>query len=192
MPNVRLARIQRPNPLKVMVSVSPPGGLLLGALTHPRSSIFRSVVPSGSRRGCPMHRQRIYARDFEVPSALGVGTARAIAKAYGVFAHRRPRARPRPGHHRRSSPRPRCRRARPLRDAYLDGGDPDLAGLHGRAAAWSFGGTAAYGTAGIGGSLGFADPETGIGYAYVTNRMGTHLTGDPREVALRDAVSACL
>jgi hypothetical protein len=28
-----------------------------------------------------------------------------------------------------------------------------------------------------------------IGYAYVTNRMGTVLTGDPRDVALRQAIS---
>jgi hypothetical protein len=39
-----------------------------------------------------------------------------------------------------------------------------------------------------GGSLGFADPATGIGYAYVTNCMSTALTGDPRELALRNTV----
>jgi hypothetical protein len=27
-----------------------------------------------------------------------------------------------------------------------------------------------------------------VGYAYVTSRMGTRLTGDPRDVALRDAL----
>ena len=36
--------------------------------------------------------------------------------------------------------------------------------------------------------MGFADPDDGIGYGYVTNRMGTSLKGDPRDVALRDAV----
>ena len=40
--------------------------------------------------------------------------------------------------------------------------------------------------------MGFADPETGIGYAYVTSQMGTSLTGDPRDVALRDALNAAL
>jgi hypothetical protein len=39
-----------------------------------------------------------------------------------------------------------------------------------------------------GGALGFADPSTGVGYAYVTSQMGTKLTGDPRDVALRDAL----
>ena len=42
--------------------------------------------------------------------------------------------------------------------------------------------------AGPGGSLGFADPRAGIGYAYVTSQMGTRLTGDPRDVALRQAL----
>ena len=40
--------------------------------------------------------------------------------------------------------------------------------------------------------MGFADPETGIGYAYVTSRMGTALTGDPRDVALSEALYAAL
>jgi hypothetical protein len=40
---------------------------------------------------------------------------------------------------------------------------------------------------GAGGSFGFADPESGIGYGYVPNQMGTHLA-DPRDVALRRAM----
>jgi hypothetical protein len=36
--------------------------------------------------------------------------------------------------------------------------------------------------------MGYADPQTGIGYGYVTNRMGTSLQGDPRDVALRAAI----
>jgi CubicO group peptidase (beta-lactamase class C family) len=46
----------------------------------------------------------------------------------------------------------------------------------------------AYGHPGAGGSIGFADPESEVGYAYITNRMGVTLTGDPREIALRDAL----
>jgi CubicO group peptidase (beta-lactamase class C family) len=53
---------------------------------------------------------------------------------------------------------------------------------------WTFGSEGSFGHPGSGGSLGFADPKTGIGYAYVTNQMGTALTGDPRDLALRDAV----
>jgi CubicO group peptidase (beta-lactamase class C family) len=59
-------------------------------------------------------------------------------------------------------------------------------------AAWPFGGASAFGSPGAGGSLGFADPAAGVGYAYVTSRMGTRLSGDPRDVALREALDACL
>ena len=34
----------------------------------------------------PLMRHRVYARNLEVPSGSAVGTARAIAHAYGVFA----------------------------------------------------------------------------------------------------------
>ena len=38
--------------------------------------------------------------------------------------------------------------------------------------------------------MGYADPEAGVGYGYVTSQMGTSLTGDPRDVALRQALEA--
>jgi CubicO group peptidase (beta-lactamase class C family) len=59
-------------------------------------------------------------------------------------------------------------------------------------AAWSFGSPSSFGAPGSGGALGFADPATGIGYAYVTSQMGTHLTGDPRDVALRNALYSAI
>jgi CubicO group peptidase (beta-lactamase class C family) len=57
---------------------------------------------------------------------------------------------------------------------------------------WPFGTRTSYGSPGSGGSLGFADPTAGIGYAYVTSQMGTSLTGDPREIALRGALYSAL
>ena len=42
------------------------------------------------------------------------------------------------------------------------------------------------------GAMGFADPDAGIGYGYVTSQMGTTLTGDPRDVALREALYGAL
>jgi CubicO group peptidase (beta-lactamase class C family) len=57
---------------------------------------------------------------------------------------------------------------------------------------WPFGTPGSFGSPGTGGSLGFADPAAGVGYGYVTSQMGTHLAGDPRDVALRKAVYAAI
>jgi len=57
-----------------------------------------------------------------------------------------------------------------------------------------FGGARSFGHAGAGGSVGFADPEHGLGVAYVMNRMMTNLSGDPRSrgliAAVYDAIGA--
>ncbi|MDA1193766.1 MAG: serine hydrolase [Planctomycetota bacterium] len=51
---------------------------------------------------------------------------------------------------------------------------------------------AAFGAPGVGGSFGFADPETRTGYAYVSNRLGFNVFDDPRERRLRTACEAAL
>jgi CubicO group peptidase (beta-lactamase class C family) len=50
----------------------------------------------------------------------------------------------------------------------------------------------AFGHAGAGGSLGQADPDTGVGYGYVMNQMLAGIAGDPRTIRLNDAVRTCL
>lgn len=50
----------------------------------------------------------------------------------------------------------------------------------------------AYGHPGAGGSLGYADPTTGVGYGYLMNQMGRGIAGDPRTIALTEALRACL
>jgi CubicO group peptidase (beta-lactamase class C family) len=49
-----------------------------------------------------------------------------------------------------------------------------------------------FGHAGAGGSLGFADPEAGVGFGYVMNQMAGGLAGDPRTLSLIDAARAAL
>ena len=49
-------------------------------------------------------------------------------------------------------------------------------------------GPRSFGHAGAGGSLAFADPDTGVGFAYVMNQMQQNLSGDPRTASLIDAV----
>jgi len=54
---------------------------------------------------------------------------------------------------------------------------------------WVFGSSsAAFGTPGAGGSFAFADPDTGVGFAYVMNRMGMYPFSDPRELDLRQSL----
>jgi CubicO group peptidase (beta-lactamase class C family) len=47
-----------------------------------------------------------------------------------------------------------------------------------------------FGHTGAGGSLGFADPDAKVGFAYTMNQMGSHILLDPRVVALLDALYA--
>jgi CubicO group peptidase (beta-lactamase class C family) len=47
-----------------------------------------------------------------------------------------------------------------------------------------FGGPAGFGHPGAGGSVGFADPDHGVGFGYVMNKMQQNLAGDPRTLGL--------
>ena len=55
-----------------------------------------------------------------------------------------------------------------------------------------YGGERAFGHTGAGGSVGFTDPEHGIGFGYVMNKMGMSLNGDPRSGGLIRAVYAAI
>jgi CubicO group peptidase (beta-lactamase class C family) len=49
-----------------------------------------------------------------------------------------------------------------------------------------------FGHPGAGGSLGFADPDSRIGFGYVMNKMGPYIVVDPRTRALIDALYASI
>ena len=55
-----------------------------------------------------------------------------------------------------------------------------------------YGGPKAFGHTGMGGSVGFTDPDHGIGFGYVMNKMGMSLNGDPRSGGLIRAVYAAI
>jgi CubicO group peptidase (beta-lactamase class C family) len=55
-----------------------------------------------------------------------------------------------------------------------------------------YGGPAGFGHAGAGGSVGFADPEVGLGCGYVMSKMQQNLSGDPRSTALIRATYAAI
>ena len=136
----------------------------------------------------PHDEPHIYARNFEVPSGGGVGTARAIAHAYSVFATGGKELQLRQETLQALSA-PAIPPAHGFYDECMKGDGVQFSlGFMQHCLVWSFGNEGSFGSPGSGGSLGFADPKAGIGYAYVTNQMGTALTGDPRELALRNAV----
>lgn len=53
-------------------------------------------------------------------------------------------------------------------------------------------GERSFGHPGAGGSLGFGDPDHGVGFGYVMSKMNSGLSNDPRTRGLIDALRACL
>ncbi|HVV35427.1 MAG TPA: serine hydrolase domain-containing protein [Acidimicrobiales bacterium] len=53
-------------------------------------------------------------------------------------------------------------------------------------------GSGSFGHDGAGGSLGFADPESGIAFGYVMNQMNQGINADPRPHAIIQALKGCL
>jgi CubicO group peptidase (beta-lactamase class C family) len=187
-PNSRLATMAPPSPLSMLSGF--PLRFMLETMNH-HSNIYRAlVVNPGS--AVYQDEQRVYARNLEVPSGGGVGTARGIARAYSVFATggrelglrqetldllAAPAVPPTHGFY------DECMKADGIQFAL---------GFMKSTEVWPFGSALSFGAPGAGGSLGFADPVAGIGYAYVTSQMGTALTGDPRDIALREALYAAV
>jgi CubicO group peptidase (beta-lactamase class C family) len=180
-PDSRLATLAPPTVVEMLRGFGP--RVMLEMMNH-RSNIVRAL--RGSE--LPHDDARVYARNLEVPSGGGVATARGIAHAYSVFST---------GGRElglRSETlslltAPAIPPARGFYDECMKGvGVQFSLGFMKSALDWSFGNNGSFGAPGAGGSLGFADPSVGLGYAYVTSQMGTHLTGDPRDIALRDAL----
>jgi CubicO group peptidase (beta-lactamase class C family) len=187
-PNARLATLAPPGRIEMLVGFRPLRLMVEGM--NRRSNIYRALVTNPGF-AIAHDEQHVYARNLEVPSGGAVGTARAIAHAYGVFAAgggelglrqetldllAAPAIPPTRGFH----------------DECLKGEVQFSLGFMKPCENWRFGSTRSFGSPGSGGSLGFADPSAGIGYGYVTSQMGTTFTGDPRDVALRDALYSAL
>jgi CubicO group peptidase (beta-lactamase class C family) len=156
------------------------------AMMNPRSLSARAGKPPGVKVLDEFNREEL--RAVEMPAGNGIGTARSIAQLYGDAATG--------GSEIGLSPT--------TLEALTKPGVPPTNGLRDRLlhvdVAWSLGflkpptlitfGSSdhAFGTNGLGGSFGFADPDAGTGFAYVTNKLGFHLISDPRELALRQAL----
>jgi CubicO group peptidase (beta-lactamase class C family) len=187
-PNARLATLSPPSMLKMLIGFRPVRLLVEGLNRRSKISRALSINPGTSIYSDD---SRVYARNLEVPAGGGVGTARAMAHAYSVFAT---------GGHELGLRKetldllaaPAIPPSHGFYDECLKGEVQFSLGFMKPSVNWRFGGERSFGSPGTGGALGFADPDAGIGYGYVTSRMGTVFTGDPRDVALRDALDAAL
>lgn len=184
-PDSRLAVMARPGVVERLRGF--PLHFALDTL-NPHSNLRRALAGSE----LPEAAQHVYVRNFEVPSGGAVGTARAIARAYSAFATGGQEL----GLKRDTLNLLAAPATPPLRgfhDECVGSDDVQFSlGFMKSTAEWHFGSSNAFGAPGAGGSLGFADPANEIGYAYVTMKMGTALTGDPRDVALRSALVAAI
>lgn len=178
-PDSRLAPLYRFKMAAAIFALPVP--LALAAM-NPRSRFRRCL--QGSE--LPEESEHVYARNLEVPAGGGVGTARAIARAYSVFA-----TGGRELGLREETLRllmaPAVSPAHGFRDACLKVEVQFSLGFAKPDPRNPFAHPSSFGAPGTGGSFGFADPHGQIGFAYVPNRMGAHLE-DPREVALRRAM----
>ncbi len=179
LPDRRLARTQRFSMASAFVNL--PLRTLLAAL-NPRSRFRRCLLGSE----LPEQAEHVYARNFEVPAGGGVGTARAMAHAYSVFATGGRELGLREQTLRQLMS-PAIPAARGFRDACLKVEVKFSLGFARPDSKNPFAHPGGFGAPGTGGSLAFADPEARLGYAYVPNKLGSHLE-DPREISLRQAV----
>ena len=185
LPDSRLAPLERPPAWKMFTHLSTTLALFTA---RPHSVLHRSLI-SNPGTGFYVDPERVVVRELEAPSGCGVGSARGIARAYGVFAHGGAEL-----GLRRATLDALAAPARPSRNGFHDDCFDDEAkfslGFMKPSVSFPFGTECSFGAPGAGGSLGYADPENGIGYAYVTNTMGMDLRGDPRDVALREALAS--
>jgi len=179
-PNGRLATLRQAK-IDVRALFTMPFPLVLAAM-NPRSAIRRALVGSLF----PLDKERIYARNFEIPSGGGVGTARAIAHAYSVFATGGKELGLREETLRQLMAPP-VAPLKGFRDGALKVEMPFSLGFSKPSLGNRFGSPSSFGAPGSGGSFGFADPQAQIGYGYVLNGMGTSMP-DPRDLALRNAM----
>ena len=186
-PDARLAPLRPPSVRRRLTGM--PVRFALAALNR-RSVLYRSLIANPGT-GFYLDPERVIVRELEVPSGGGVASARGLAAAYGAFAAGGAALGLRP-----ETIAALAAPAVPSRNGFHDdcfGGPARFSlGFMKPAETFPFGGPAAFGAPGAGGAMGYADPQTGIGYGYVTNRMGTSLSGDPRDVALRRALPAAL
>ena len=183
----RLATFHGVHPAQGLLRLNDmPRGLLL-AFCIPGSMTSRAFKASSLARHVDDINDRAVLH-HEVPAFGGVGHARAIAVAYGELATG--------GTTLGLNPSTLAELEAPAsvppggrRDLILRSDIPFSLGFAKPFPGFPIGSSdRSYAMAGTGGSIGMADPDLGIGYAYTPNLMGFGSPTDPREVALRSAL----
>ncbi|WP_102417444.1 serine hydrolase domain-containing protein [Mycobacterium sp. 4858] len=168
------------------LNVMPPG--FVGASLNPVGLTARTIgVPRGVNAFNGDY-NRDEVRRVEIPSANGIGTARAVARLYGSAATGGAELGV-GGDTLEALTAPAHAPSRGAADKVMNVDVAYSLGFCKPVPHFAFGSSdKAFGTPGFGGSFGCADPDTGVGFAYVMNRLGFHLWSDPRELALRQAL----
>ena len=180
-PDARLAKVKPLSPMRAIGAIGKAPPDLVSKVTWPWSLLRKSLacvnLPWNERRSL----------EVEVPAGNGVGTARAIARAYSAFAQ---------GGGDLGITRETFSLLTAPPTATLLGDE-----ILGVSADYSLGflrpgfqiafgsSPRAFGVPGAGGPFAFADPDAQLGYAYVTNEMDFYFVDDPREMALREAIA---
>jgi CubicO group peptidase (beta-lactamase class C family) len=178
--DTRLARVRPLSPGRAIAAIRTTPLDLIPKVLWPWSLLRKSLafvdLPWNERESL----------EVEVPAGNGVGTARAIARAYSAFAEGGAEL----GLSRETFERITAPPTfEPLRDEILGLPAYYSLGFLRPGPQVAFGSSArAFGTPGAGGSFAFADPDAHLGYAYVMNKMDFYLIDDPREKPLRDEI----
>jgi CubicO group peptidase (beta-lactamase class C family) len=184
-PDSQLAKFKPLSRARAILALRNTPPLLIGKVLSPWSMLRKSLAfPTG------MDFNERRSLEVELPAGNGVGTARAIARAYSVFAQG--------GSELGLTRETFLELTAPPKEMLL----PDTVlgiptyfslGFARPGPRADFGsGPRAFGFPGAGGSFGFADPDAELGFAYVMNKLDFWLMNDPREKALRDAVYRAL
>lgn len=179
-PDSKLAPLIDPNRAEMLFGF--PVRLAVSAF-NPHSNIRRALLGSELAHDD----KRIFARELEIPAGGGVGTARALARAYSVFVNGGKEL----GLREETMQELNAPATPPTHGFYdecMKGEARFSLGFMKSCAGFPFGRPGSFGHPGAGGSIGFADPVAKIGYGYIPNRKGVTMGGDPRDVAIRKAL----
>jgi len=188
-PGSRIARLRSSGPLQALKGVDREVLRMSLSFLAPGSLMRRSVFNPMLR---PSYLNRREYLSVEMPAANGIGEARAIARLYGVFATGGQELGIRP----ETVAELYAPAAPPtggMRDLVLQADFLYSLGFMKHNPPVPFGTTArAFGMPGMGGSIGFADPDARVGFAYTPNMLSLWAHDDPRARALRESFYGCL